>query len=182
MVSSSESLAARRASPLLLFHTVWHRPMLALYMFLVVFHFMEHVLQLYQFAVLGWPRPASGGLLGLWAPQLVMAELLHFSYNLFQLVGLLALRGGFHGWARRFWTIACALQGWHFFEHFLLQAQWITKIFLYNGPKPMSVFEIFLPRLELHFVYNMMVVIPTLVAVWLYMAERRKQKQAAQTS
>ena len=62
-----------------------------------------------------------------------MAELLHFVYNLFQLVGLIALRGGFEGRARKFWTMACFLQGWHFFEHFLLQAQWITKVYLYNG-------------------------------------------------
>ncbi|MBZ0284350.1 MAG: hypothetical protein K8L97_26660 [Anaerolineae bacterium] len=164
----------RRPSPLFMFHNEWHVPMMGLYMVVVLIHMLEHLLQMYQLVVLGWARPAAGGLLGLWSPQLAMAEVLHFSYNLFQLVGLLVLLGGFRGQARKFWVIACCLQGWHFFEHALLQAQWLTRIYLYNGPKPMSVLEIFLPRIELHFIYNMMVVIPTLIAVYFYIKGRAK--------
>src|SRR5690606_361032 len=57
-----------RVSPLFMFHGKEHKRLLALYMAVVVLHACEHILQLYQFAVLGWARPASGGLLGLWAP------------------------------------------------------------------------------------------------------------------
>lgn len=180
MIKSTNAPTVKRQSPLFLFHTIWHVPMLSLYMGVVVLHMIEHFLQLYQVVVLGWPRPSAGGLLGIWAPQLAMAELLHFGYNLFQLVGLLALRGGFEGRARKFWTIACFLQTWHFFEHFLLQAQWITKVYLYNGPKPMSVLELFLPRIELHFIYNLMVAIPTLIAVYIFISARSKARRGQQ--
>jgi hypothetical protein len=155
---------------------------MVLYMAVVVLHMCEHILQLYQFAVLGWARPASGGLLGLWAPQLAMSELLHFSYNSFQLIGLLALLGGFKGRARTFWIIAIGLQSWHWIEHALLQMQWITKLYLYDGPKPMSVLEILLPRIELHFIYNMMVVIPTLIAVYLYVRKLLDERRARQSA
>jgi hypothetical protein len=171
-----------RVSPLFMFHGKEHKRLLALYMAVVVLHACEHILQLYQFAVLGWARPASGGLLGLWAPQLAMSELLHFGYNSFQLVGLLALLGGFKGRARTMWIIATCLQGWHWFEHALIQMQWITKLYLYNGPKQMSVLEILLPRIELHFLYNMIVLIPTVIAVYPYarkLLDARRARQSA---
>lgn len=182
MITAVNPKITRKLSPLFMFHGKDHKRLLALYMVVVGLHFAEHILQLYQFAVLGWARPASGGLLGLWAPQLAMAELLHFGYNSFQLIGLLALLGGFKGRARTFWIIAIVLQGWHWFEHALLQLQWITKIYLYNGPKQMSVLEVFLPRIELHFIYNMLVVIPTLIAVYLYARKLLAERRARQTT
>ncbi len=171
--TSVQRKSSRRPSPLYLIHGAWHTPLLVLYMAVVLIHMSEHMLQMYQFAVLGWPRPASGGLLGLWVPQLAMAELLHFTYNLFQWMGLLVLRGGFRGRARTFWMLAFAFQCWHLFEHTLMQLQWLTGLYLYNATKTMNVLEIWVPRIELHFTYNMLVVIPTVIAVVLYVRQRR---------
>lgn len=155
-------------SPLYLVHGEWHKPMLTLFMILVAIHTLEHILQMIQVFVLGWPRPMSGGLVGVWMPELARAELLHFAYNLFQLVGLAVLRGGFRGKARRWWTVAVLVQSWHFFEHALLQTQWLTKTYLYGAAKPMSVLEVLLPRIELHFIYNVVVVTPMLIALFYY--------------
>ena len=63
------------------FNEVRFRRVLILYLVLVIGHFAEHVLQLIQAAVLAWPRPEAGGLLGLSSPQLLTNELLHFSYK-----------------------------------------------------------------------------------------------------
>ncbi|QPC84942.1 hypothetical protein G4Y79_11405 [Phototrophicus methaneseepsis] len=158
----------KQVYPLFMVHGEWHKPMIALYMVLVLCHFSEHMLQVYQAFVLQWARADSGGLIGLWRPDLASSEVLHFTYNAFQLFGLLVLLGGFTGRARFWWKIAIAAQAWHFFEHVLLQTQYITKAYLYGAEKQMSLLEAFLPRIELHFIYNMLVVLPTLIALYYY--------------
>lgn len=175
----AEQKVKRGVSPFYLIHGMWHGRMLALYMVLVVVHGIEHIMQVYQAFVLGWLRSESGGALGLWMPQLAMSEVLHFSYNLFQLLGLLILRGGFKGRARRWWNIAIVFQTWHFFEHVLLQWQWLSGVYLFGKPQQVSLLELFIPRIELHFIYNMIVVLPTLIAVTLYIMERRQARQHA---
>lgn len=178
MLSTANRKPAKHLPPLYFVHGPWHFQMLGLYMLLVVTHGIEHILQLYQFAVLGWTRAASGGLLGLWMPQLAASEVLHFTYNLFQLFGLAVLRGGFKGRARRWWTVALIVQSWHFFEHVLLQVQWLTGVYLFNQPQQTSIGQLFIARLELHFIYNMLVVVPTLIAVYFYLRDRRKMRPA----
>jgi hypothetical protein len=150
------------------FSEVWFRRLLILYLVLIVTHFAEHVLQLIQAAFLAWPRPEAGGLLGLWSPQLLTNESLHFSYNLMQLLGLLVLSYHVTGRAQTWWRIAIVVQLWHFFEHFLLQSQWLTSIFLFNADKQTGVGELLLPRLELHFIYNALVFVPTMIGVYFY--------------
>jgi len=150
------------------FSKVWFRRLLIIYLILIVTHFIEHVLQLIQAAVLAWPRAEAGGLIGLWSPQLLTNESLHFSYNLMQLVGLLVLSYHVTGRARTWWRIAIGVQLWHFFEHFLLQSQWLTGIFLFNASKQIGIGEFFLPRLELHFIYNALVFVPTMIGVYFY--------------
>lgn len=167
MILNKQARQAQK-SPLYLIHGEWHKPMLTLFMVLVAIHALEHILQVIQVFALGWPRPMSGGLVGVWMPELARAELLHFAYNLFQLVGLAVLRGGFSGNARRWWTIAVLVQMWHFFEHALLQSQWLMKAYLYGASKPMSLLEVLMPRIELHFIYNILVVTPTLIALFYY--------------
>jgi hypothetical protein len=145
-----------------------HSLLLTLYMIAVIFHFFEHVLQICQAFVLHWARADSGGLLGLWAPQLLASELLHFGYNLFQLVGLAVLLKGFAGRAQRWWAIALAIQTWHFIEHTVMLVQAQTSLYLFGASKPMSLLEVLLPRIELHFLYNALVFVPTAIAVFLY--------------
>lgn len=154
------------------FNQVWFRRLLILYLILIVGHFAEHVLQLIQAAVLAWPRPEAGGLIGLWSPQLLTNESLHFSYNLMQLLGLLVLSYHVTGRARVWWRIAIVVQLWHFFEHFLLQSQWLTGIFLFNTAKQMGIGELLVPRLELHFIYNALVFFPTMIGVYFYVKSR----------
>jgi hypothetical protein len=177
IMTTQQRTQTPKVSAFYLLHGAWHRYALALYMVLVLLHATEHVVQIVQAFVLAWSRPDAGGVLGLWFPQLASAELLHFSYNFFQLSGLLVLRGGFQGRARRWWTIAIGFQAWHFFEHTLLQVQWLTGFYLFNQPQQTSLLQMFVPRIELHFIYNMLVVVPTLVAVYLYMHDLRKQGQ-----
>ena len=156
------------------FNQVWFRRLLMLYLVLIVSHFAEHVLQLIQAVILTWPRAEAGGLLGLWSPQLLTNESLHFSYNLMQLVGLLALSYSVAGHARRWWRIAIAVQLWHFFENFLLQSQSLTGIFLFNANMQTGVGELLLPRLELHFIYNALVFVPTIIGVVIYMRDQKR--------
>ncbi|MGH2537491.1 MAG: hypothetical protein ACRDHL_08870 [Candidatus Promineifilaceae bacterium] len=146
----------------------WHRRALSIYMLVVFAHWAEHIVQAYQVFVLHWNRPDAGGVLGLWFPFLTQSELLHFGYNLSLLVGLILLRGGFAGRARAFWTAALLIQGWHFFEHFLLQAQWLTGFYLFGAATQTSILQLWLPRLELHFLYSSLVFAPMVLAVWLH--------------
>ncbi len=160
------------------FSPVWFRRLLILYVVLIVTHFAEHVLQLIQAALLAWPRAEAGGLLGLWAPELVVNESLHFSYNLMQLVGLLVLYYHVTKRTRFWWRIAIGVQLWHFFEHFLLQSQWLTGVYLFNAVQQTGIGELFAPRLELHFIYNALVFIPTMIGVYVYVRDEMRQRSA----
>ena len=162
------------------FSEAWFQRLLILYMVIVVGHFTEHVLQLIQADVLAWPRPEAGGLIGLWSPQLVTNESLHFSYNLMQLLGLLVLSYHVTGRARLWWRFAIVVQLWHFFEHFLLQSQWLTGIFLFDPTRQMGIGELFVPRLELHFVYNALVFVPTMIGVYFYVRSRMNHQPPEQ--
>ena len=136
-------------------------------MFIVVGHALEHILQTTQVFALGWPRPEAGGLLGFWLPELVTSEALHFTYNFMQLLGLVLLRQGFSGRAKKAWTAAMLFQSWHFFEHFLLQMQWLTGHFLFEKARQTSIGELLLPRVELHFIYVSVVTMFTVLAlIW----------------
>lgn len=159
-----------------------HPQALALYLLVVAGHFSEHLIQLYQVFALGWARPQAGGLLGLQFPALAANEVLHMSYNSLQLTGLLLLLPGFlaaGGAARRWWAVAIAFQGWHWLEHAFLQVQVLTGHYFYGAIKQMSVLERFFPRVELHFAYNLLVLVPTLIAVVLYVRQRARQRGAA---
>ncbi|HRW07861.1 MAG TPA: hypothetical protein P5121_22320 [Caldilineaceae bacterium] len=145
-----------------------HALALWLYMVLVLGHWSEHVMQIYQVYVLGWLPKQAGGILGLWYPWLAAAEILHFVYNALQLAGLVALRPGIRGRARPWWNIALGAQVWHFFEHLLLQVQWLTGYYLFGASQQMGIGQLWFPRLELHFMYNLVVFLPTVIAVVLY--------------
>jgi len=154
----------------------WHTRALILYALFVGGHAAEHVIQLIQAFVLDWPRMESMGVLGLWLPELMRSEVLHFSYNLLQLIGLLLLANGFTGRAERWWRIAIIVQGWHFFEHFLLQAQWLMRQYLFGASKQVSIGELLVPRIELHAIYVGIVLIPTVAAlVEHYRSAKREQ-------
>jgi hypothetical protein len=85
------------------------------------------------------------------------------------LIGLWLLRPGFVGKARTWWTIALGIQFWHHIEHALLQGQVIAGSNLFNRPVPTSIAQLWIPRVELHLIYNTIVFVPMLVAMYYHM-------------
>lgn len=149
-------------------NTVWHKPALLTFLAIVLAHWAEHVAQAYQMYVLHWPMPQALGVLGLWFPWLVSSETLHYGYALVMLVGLWLLRPGFTGPARIWWTLALGLQVWHHFEHALLLGQVIAGHNLFHAAVPTSIGQLWIRRMELHLIYNTMVFVPMVVAMYLH--------------
>lgn len=147
----------------------WHERGLQVFMAIVLAHWAEHLVQAVQVYHLGWPIPESRGVLGFWFPWLVSSELLHYSYALVMLIGLWVLRIGFTGTSRTWWMIAFWIQCWHHFEHALLQGQAIVGHNLGGSPVPMSLVQFLIRRVELHLIYNSLVFIPMVAAMYLHM-------------
>ena len=144
----------------------WHKQALMAFMVIIVGHLMEHILQAIQIFVLGWPRPQALGALGMFFPWLITSEWLHYIYAFLMLVGLYLLRLPFDGRAGTWWNIALVIQFWHHFEHALLLSQAISRHNLFGSPVPMSVLQLFFPRVELHLFYNAVVLVPMLIALY----------------
>jgi len=122
---------------------------------------------------LHWHPRIAGGILGLYYPKLAQNEVLHIAYNSAQLTGLILLFPGFQqssNAARRWWNIALVAQSWHFFEHVLLQVQYISGIYLFGASRQTSLLEFFFPRVQLHLTYNLLALIPTAIAVIFYLS------------
>jgi hypothetical protein len=147
----------------------WHERSLRIFMFVVLAHWAEHLVQAYQIYGLGWAPPQARGVLGLWYPWLVKSEVLHYGYALVMLIGLFILRSGFVGTARTWWNVALGIQFWHHIEHALLQGQVIVGTNLFHRPVPTSIAQLWIPRVELHLIYNTIVFIPMVVAMYYHL-------------
>ena len=147
-------------------NTDWHKAGLRIFMFIVLAHWAEHLAQATQIYILGWPVPEARGVLGLWYPWLVSSEVLHYGYALVMLVGLWIFRNGFQGQGRKWWMIAFGIQFWHHIEHALLQGQVIAGHNLFNSPVPMSIIQLWIPRVELHLFYNSIVFVPMILGMY----------------
>lgn len=143
-----------------------HEKALWVYMAIVLGHWIEHLYQAYQIYVLHWPLEEALGALGLVSPWLVESEALHFGYAVFMLAGLIILRPAFLGRSRIWWNISLGIQTWHFFEHALLQGQAILGQNLFNSPVPSSLAQVWIPRVELHLIYNGLVFLPMVIAMF----------------
>ena len=66
------------------------------------------------------------------------------------------------------WTVSLVIQGWHLVEHSLLQGQALLGQNLFGSPVPTSILQQFVPRPELHLLYNLIVFVPMVVAMWLH--------------
>jgi hypothetical protein len=161
------STIAPTPSLLVRLNTTGHRTAVNVFLAIVLAHWAEHLVQAFQIWVLGWPVPESRGVFGQWFPWLVRTEALHYGYALVMLAGLILLRPGFTGVARRWWTVALVIQCWHFVEHFLLLIQAQTGDHLLGRPAPTSVLQLAFPRVELHLAYNALVFVPMAYAVTL---------------
>jgi hypothetical protein len=158
-VSSPHTLADRLNGP-------WHERGLQLFMAIVLAHWAEHLAQAVQVYVLGWPLPEARGMLGLWFPWLVKSEILHYGYAIVMLVGIWIFRTGFVGRAYVLWMVAFWIQFWHHIEHALLQGQAIVGQNLFGSPVPVSLAQLVVPRLELHLIYNSIVFVPMVIAMY----------------
>ena len=143
----------------------WHKPAMQVFMVIIVAHLLEHVFQAYQVYGLGWPRKDALGALGLIYPWLVRSEWLHYGHALFMLLGIAALRPAIVGRARTWWDITFAIAFYHHFEHALLLGQVLIHQNLFNSPVPISIGQLWVPRLELHLFYNAIVLVPMLIAL-----------------
>jgi hypothetical protein len=158
----------------------WHERALQLFMAVVLAHWAEHLAQALQVYVLRWPDVEARGVLGLWFPWLVDAEALHYGYALAMLAGLWVLRPGFVGRAYVWWMAAFWVQFWHHIEHALLQGQVLVGRNLFDAPVPMSLAQLVIPRIELHMIYNTIVFVPMIVALYRHLiptdAERARMR------
>lgn len=135
-----------------------------LFLLLVLGHFSEHIAQIYQIYILGWLPSDAGGILGLWFPWLVTSEYLHLFYNGLTLLGIGLFWPGLHGRARLWWGITAVFATWHLFEHLILQYQYLTGHFWFGRSVQTGIGQLWFPRAELHFVYNLLVFVPMMIA------------------
>ncbi|TDC63639.1 hypothetical protein E1258_10175 [Micromonospora sp. KC207] len=174
----TQPLAAAPSSGLLArLNGAHHRAALNVFLVVVLAHWAEHLVQAYQIWVLGMPRPKSRGVLGQFFPWLVSSEWLHYGYAIVMLVLLFALRRGFVGRARTWWTVALAIQFWHHVEHFLLLWQAQAGTVFFGQKVPTSILQLVLPRVELHLFYNSVVFIPMVIAMYLHLRPNRREQE-----
>ncbi|HXG64927.1 MAG TPA: hypothetical protein VNO70_07450 [Blastocatellia bacterium] len=147
----------------------WHKPSLQIFMAIVLAHWAEHLAQATQIYILDWPVPEARGVLGLWFPWLIKSELLHYLYALIMIIGLWVLRKGFQGLSYKWWMISFGIQFWHHIEHALLQGQAIFGRNLFDSPVPVSLIQLWIPRVELHLFYNTIVFIPMVIGMYYHM-------------
>jgi hypothetical protein len=157
-------------------NSTWHERALQVFMAIVLAHWAEHLFQAYQIYVMGWPRPQANGLLGLWYPWLIKSEVLHYAYALVMLIGIWVLRKGFTGTGRTWWTVALVIQFWHHIEHLLLITQATMHHNFWGKPVPVSVLQLFFPRVELHLFYNTIVFIPMVIGMYYHMFPRKGEE------
>jgi hypothetical protein len=149
-----------------------HGIALRLFAAIMVAHWLEHIVQAYQVYALGYEPHHALGLLGQFYPWLVHSEWMHFGYAILTFVGLVLLRQAFCGPALAWWNIALVVQVWHLFEHALLFIQAQGGFALWGAKEPISVLQLFWPRVELHLFYNSVVTIPIVIA--LILTKRRQ--------
>lgn len=163
-------------------NSTWHERALQTFMVVVLLHWGEHLAQSYQVYALGWIPAEAGGLLGLYFPRLVQSEVLHYGYALIMLVALWMLRTGFSGRSYRWWMVSFWIQFWHHIEHGLLQGQALVGENLFNSPVPASILQLWIPRVELHLIYNTLVFIPMIVAMYYHMFPSEEEAGQMQCS
>lgn len=160
----------------------WHKRALQSYAVIVLAHWAEHLCQAAQIYIFNWPVADARGFLGQFYPWLVKSEFLHYFYAIVMLVCFWVLRSGFVGRSYTWWMVAFWIQFWHHIEHALLQGQAIFQHNLFGSPVPVSILQMWVPRVELHLFYNTVVFVPMVIAMYLHMfptAEEEAQHRCA---
>ncbi|QWQ44983.1 hypothetical protein [Streptomyces sp. YPW6] len=159
-----------------------HQLGLRIFVFIVVAHWAEHLVQAYQIYVMGWPIPEARGVLGVPFPWLVTSEWMHYGYALVMMAGLFLLRPGFTGRAGTWWKVSLGIQVWHHLEHLLLLVQALAAVNLLGKEVPTSLIQLIMPRVELHLFYNTLVTVPMVVAMYLHTRANRPDNATARCS
>lgn len=145
-----------------------HKSFLMGFAIICLAHWAEHLVMAWQAWVEHLPMDKALGLVGYFYPWLIKSELLHYGFAVVMLAGLWLLRQGFSGTAHTWWMAAFGIQFWHHFEHLLLVVQALTHTYWFGMNMPMSIGQLWIPRMTLHLVYNTAVTIPMVVAMVLY--------------
>lgn len=143
----------------------WHAYALVAFLSPILFHMSEHFVQIFELYVLQLDRAEALGIVGIWFPAAVQSELLHFSFAVFTLTGLVLLRPAFQASARAWWSVALTVEVWHQFEHVILLFQRVTGNFFFGEVMPTSILQLVVPRIELHLTYNTLVFLPMVLAL-----------------
>jgi hypothetical protein len=154
----------------------WHEIANYAFLAIVLAHWGEHLAQTVQIYLLNWSPPDARGVLGLWYPWLVKSELLHYGYAVVMLCAFWLLRSGFKGRAHTWWMVAFWIQFWHHIEHLLLQGQAVAGANLFGKPVPFSFVQLLVPRVELHLIYNTIVFVPMVVAMYFHLFPSAKEE------
>ena len=177
-INVTASITTRWRRFLDLLNGPWHERSLQIFMAIVLAHWGEHLFQAYQVYYLEWPIPESLGMLGLYFPWLVSSEILHYGYALVMIAGIWWLRESFTGRARFWWMVAFWIQFWHHIEHLALQYQAAAGWNFFGSPVPMSFAQYWIPRVELHLIYNTAVFIPMVVGMYYHMFPETEEEVA----
>ncbi|HEY7348687.1 MAG TPA: cyclic nucleotide-binding domain-containing protein [Ktedonobacterales bacterium] len=153
-----------------------HYAWFALFEILIVtqgLHFIEHIAQIIEVDVIGWPRSLSRGIIGN-----LDAEYVHFFFDTFLLIGTSVLLFGKFRRNIPLW-IAWVVAVWHTIEHWYITYFYTFDFPNYDGNNPLGLraHEGLLghngllwpsspfPRIELHFLYNLIYTTPL---VWAF--------------
>jgi len=147
----------------------WHKIALNSFMVIVLAHWAEHLTQATQIYVMKMAVPDSRGILGQFFPWVVKSELLHYGYAIVMLICIWITRKGFVGRSYTWWMISFWIQFWHHIEHALLQGQAIFGSNLFGRPVPVSIAQLWIPRVELHMFYNTIVFIPMMIGMYYHL-------------
>lgn len=169
------AIGARTVSLSQRLNSGWHKVALQGFMGIVLFHWAEHIVQAYQAFVLHWPRPMAMGFLGMYFPWLMKTEVLHYGFAVIMLLGLWVLRRGFVGRSHTWWMIAFWIQFWHHIEHGLLFYQALSRHYLFGASVPTSIGQVWIPRIELHLIYNATVFAPMVIAMYYHVHPPRTE-------
>jgi hypothetical protein len=163
-----QTTSAETVSWLARINSVRHFRALTVYIGIVIAHWIEHLVQAVQIFALQMPREEAGGFLGYLVPWSSKSEVLHWTYAVIMSIGLLLLRAGFAARSRVWWNVAIGVMTWHFFEHSFLMYQYWSGWHFTGAEVPTSVIQVVFPRVELHLIYNMAVMLPILAALSLH--------------
>lgn len=140
---------------------------------LMIAHWLEHLFQIYQVYIQHVDRACALGMLGMRYPWLVRTEVLHFGFAVLTVFGFwFAAQNYFDSWtAAKVWAVGFFASVWHLCEHTLLFSQAVSHHNLFGRPVPVSLLQLFFPRIELHLFYNSIV---TILMVAALLIERRQ--------